>query len=108
EYLDQAVFAEHDVFGFHIAMDDARLMRSCQRTGDLRADIKRLTQSDLASAQALPQGFTFDELGRDKPSCFRLVYLINREDVRMVQGRRGLRLADKALHAIVVRSKIGG
>ena len=49
----RAARGQHDVAGLEVAVDDAVLVRSIQRLGNLRGDLERLRERDGAASQPL-------------------------------------------------------
>jgi len=43
KYLRQAVIAQHDVFGFDVAVNNSGVVCGVERRGNLQADIQRFT-----------------------------------------------------------------
>ena len=89
EQLREPVLAQHDVLGLHITVDDARVVRRCQRGGDLPRDVERVVQGQAAGLQALAQRDALDELRHQYWGSVDIVDVVDRQDRRMVE--RGCR-----------------
>jgi len=70
-------------------MHDALLMRGRERQSDLPGDVERVAERERARIQPGAQGIAVDQLHRDERRAVRLVDLVNRHDVGMIEGRSG-------------------
>ena len=88
-------------------MDDpggvGRRERCCYLLGDVNGNGER----QLAT-HACAQSDTFNKLRRDKVAAMPLSDLINSENVRVVECRRGQRLLTKALYLILIMREVFG
>ena len=89
-------------------MDDAARVRGRERVGDGDGDPQR-----FAEAHALPWDQRIDALAghvlhHDEVVILGGVDLVNRDDVRMIERRCGLRFLDEAAAAALIRHAIGG
>src|SRR5262245_9920773 len=89
QHLDYAVATQHYVFGFYVAMDNARLVRRRERRGDLYGDIERDYRRHLPFGQNLSQRHPLNEFSGDEMRRVEIAYLIYGDDVRMVEGAGG-------------------
>jgi hypothetical protein len=70
-------------------MHDAGAMRGGQCARDLNGDVNGLSQSERGVLQPLTHRLAFDELRRDEASALIGAYLVDGDDVRMIQSRSG-------------------
>ena len=80
-------------------MDDTGGMRFGDRIGDLRAVAEHVANGQRATGQQLAEGVPLDVLHDDHLRAFARSDLVDRDDVRMVQRRRGAGLAEEAAAA---------
>ena len=64
-------------------------MGSRKRTGQLNGNVQGQRRWQLAAAQARPQSDPIDKLGGDVVLAFELAYIMNRENVWVVECRGG-------------------
>ena len=76
-------------------MDEAAGMRGRQRTRQLDADVEHVAHRQCAPPQGVPQRLTLDELGHHIRTAIELTEIVNDDDVRVVQARRGPRFLMK-------------
>src|SRR5262245_51112930 len=109
-----AVFANLDVRGLEVAVDDALLVRRFERIGDLPRNRDGLVDRESAGLrQALGQGQALDELHHERPGVSRLLESVQLRDVRVVQSgeRSGFTLEPISAYGIgrrVVRQDLEG
>ena len=65
QHLDEAVRADHHVLGLDVAMNDADVVGSHQRGGDLERDVERLPGLETTCREPLTQRLPFHVLHRD-------------------------------------------
>ena len=70
-------------------------MRGRQRTRHLDADVDDVAHRQWAPPQAMPQCLTLDELGHHVRTAIQLAEIVDDDDVRVVQARRGPRFLMK-------------
>jgi hypothetical protein len=73
-------------------MRDACTMRFVEGVGDLNRVLKRLVERQRAFGKPVGQRLTFQVLHDEKQRAVVLAHVMQRADVRMVQGRNGPRL----------------
>ena len=95
EHLHDAVVAHHEVRGLDVAMDDAGGMGGRQRLGRLPEQPGQFFHGPALADQRL-QGPPFDQLHAEKGPAGGLPGVIDRADVRVVQGAGGAGLAAEA------------
>jgi hypothetical protein len=83
EDLHSAVTCQHDVVRLQVTMRDAGGVRRREPVGDLSCDVEGLAQGRRQRAQ----GFALDELGHDVHRALLDPYVVQGEDVGVIQGR---------------------
>ncbi len=73
-------------------MDDAVRVGGGEPFGHLGGDPHRLPDGKRPARQDLPQALPLDQLHDDEAPVLRLPHLVDDDDRRVVQGRRGPRL----------------
>ena len=102
EDLHQPVRAHHDVLGLDVAVDDARAVRGRKGARDLHGDVERLGKRQRLAVHEPPQRRAFDELRGHEAALVPLADLVDRDDVRVVEGGGGERLLPEPAHALLV------
>ena len=105
EHLRAAVARDHDVGGLDVAMDDAARVRRRERAGDLDGIVERRGNRQRPLRQQPIERRAVHQLHRDEGRPRVLADLVDGDDVRMVQRRGGLRLADEAAMPLGVRRR---
>src|ERR1041385_5302596 len=83
--LDRIIVVNFYVRWFDIAMDDAALMSSLERGGDLTGDSQSLVDSNRTSRDPIGQRRTFNQFHRQRHKAVRLFESKNGSDVWMIQ-----------------------
>ena len=96
-----ALGVDEDVVGLQVAMDDAALMREADTGEDLPDDLHRLGRRQPALDQVLER-CAIDVLHRDPVAALVLAAVVDRDDVRVLEAGRGLRLAAESLDELLV------
>ncbi len=99
EDLDDAVLRDHHVFWLQVAVHDPGFVGLGQALGDLGRDGQQSPRRNRAVQEQAAQRLTLDLLHRDPRRSLRGADVVNRHDVRVIQGRRGPRLRFEALEA---------
>ncbi len=87
EDLDDPLPRHHYVLGLQVPMDDAGRVRLGQPVGDLsRERQKSLERKGAAREQQLPKGVSLDKLHGHPRDAVRRSDVVDRDDVRMVEG----------------------
>src|SRR5688572_28620298 len=81
EDLHDSIGAEHDVFRFDVAVDDAGAMRDAQSAGDLAGNVERFFRRQVPLGYSLAQRRPFDKLSRDVGTGTSLPDLMNGHDI---------------------------
>ena len=102
EDLHEAVLGDHHVFRLQVAMDDSLLVRRGEAVGDLRRDVQRPAVRRRPAAQQRPQVRSLDVLHDDVRRAAVGADFVDGHDVRMVERRRGARLAREARQTLAV------
>ena len=100
QHFHESVRAQHDVFGFDVAVNDARRVRRIQRIGDLHGDVQRVKLRQGFAFDSPAQRFAFDVVAGDVMNALMLADVVNRNDVRMSGGAGGFGFAFKSSNAV--------
>ncbi len=76
-------------------MDDPGLVRGLDRAGDLNCDVEYLGHGKPAVGKVTSQRIAFDELRCDEMCAVGIAYLVDRNDVRVIERRCGLCFLDE-------------
>ena len=97
---DLGVGDQEDVVGLEIAMDDADPVRGAQRRGDLPRDACGDQRGELSEAlESRAERFALEELHDDvRVARGREPEVVDLDDARVADRRRGARLVEEALH----------
>ena len=108
ENLDDSIPRQEDVFGLEVAMHHSPLVRRGEPLRDLKRVLERFAHRKVGGVQPLPQRLALQQLHhriRDSPL---LANVVNREDVRVRQGRDRLRFPFESGKRIgVLRQPVG-
>ena len=107
EKLRVTASGHEDVRRFDVAMNDVAAVRRVQRIGDLDRELERLVAGKRLAVDAFLQRLPFEPLHHDEGPALVLADFVNDADVRMIQRRRGPRLADKPLERGLVGRHLG-
>ena len=95
-----AAVVQQDVLGLDVAVDDALAVGVVERAGDLARDADRVGDGQLLLAgEAVAERLALDEGHDVVEEPVGLAGVVQREDVRVLQVRRGLDLAQEPLGA---------
>lgn len=104
----EPVARDQHVGGLDVTMDDAGGVRFGEALGDLDRDVERVVQLQRAACDLLLQRLAVVESHHEEElPVGRLVDLVDRADVGMVQRRRGLRLDHEASLGVLVAREVG-
>ena len=92
EHLHQALPGDHDVGRLEIAVDDARGMRGAECLADLHGVFQGVGERQPAVLDQLRETLAGHELHDDEVAPAGAIDVVNRDDVRVVERRRGFRL----------------
>jgi hypothetical protein len=106
EDLRAAVARDHDVGRLDVAMDDAVGMRRGERGGHLRAVLERCRHWQRALGDDPIERRAFNQLHRDERRAGVLVDVVDRDDVRVVEGGGRARLLHEPPVAIGVGCRL--
>ena len=97
EDLHVTIGPNHDVFGLDVPVDDAGRVRGGERPRDLSTDLQRRRQR-LRALDERPQRLSIDQLLDDEQlTGRRFTDFVDRDDVGVVEGGSGARLAKESL-----------
>ncbi len=99
---------EEHVGGLHVAMHEAARMGGIQGARQLGEDADRVRRVQTAALEALIQVTPLDVAHGDEEEVFGRPSLVDRDDVRMVDRRGQLRLAEEAVTERFVLGEAGG
>ena len=71
-------------------------VRLGQAAGDLAREVEQLLDGEASRLEPVLEGLALDQLHRDEARALVLADLVDRGDVRMVEGRRGTGLSFEA------------
>src|SRR5690348_7858320 len=94
--------AHHDIGGFEVTMYDTGSVRRSQPVGKLDCIVERQIQLDSIRGNRLVERLTGNELHRNKIGAFKLVDIVDGDDVRMVESGGGPSFLSKAPLALEV------
>ena len=94
------VLSEQDVRGLHVAVEDARGVRGVQRVGQLPDPRRREAERRGRAAQAVAQRPAREVRHDEERHPVLLAEVVDRQDVRMLEGRDDARLAQEALDEV--------
>jgi hypothetical protein len=89
-------------------VDDARAVRPLERVGDLDAEPQDLLERQRPRVEAIRERAPFEELHDEVVDAVLVPDVVKRADVRMGQGRDGLRLALEARPRVGILRKMRG
>jgi hypothetical protein len=93
----RAQLRQEDVGGLDVPMHQAFFVRRIQRRSDRRDDRERPLRFERSLTEHLAEVRAIDVLHRDEEPTLSLVRVVDRDDVRMLQTRRGRGLADESV-----------
>ena len=99
---------EQHVGGLHVAMHETARMGRIQGTRQLRQDADRVGRIQTAASESLVQVMPLDVSHGDEEEVVGRAGLVDRDDVRVVDRRRELRLAEEAVAERPVLGEGGG
>src|SRR5438132_8921223 len=105
--LHDPVATKHDVVRFDVPMNDAGLVSSRKRAGNLRGHTKRVAEFDRRTSDAIAQGLAIDVFSGYEVDGIALIDLIDSDDVGMIQSGSRLGLLNEAAHAVAISSNRG-
>src|SRR5215471_18396986 len=80
-----------DVPGLDVAVDDPPRVRSLESVGDLDGELERLVERQSPCVQSVLQGLAVKELHHEEGLPFVFVDVVDRADVRILEGGGGAR-----------------
>src|SRR5262245_8813444 len=89
-------------------MNDAFLMRGCERFRDLLRHRKRLFQRQRPTTDAICKSVALDQLENQQPRVIDFSEIVNSRDMRMIQSCQGFGLALKSRDSLGIAGKCIG
>ena len=83
----------HDVLGLHIPVHNANLVRCCQPLRNLGSQLQCPPQRHRVAREHRPQGLPLDELRHQIRNLALPAYIVERHNIRVIQGRDRSRLS---------------
>ena len=108
ENLRLTAIRHENVRGLDVPMDDAFRVCGIQRIGDLDAQIEHRLDLHRLASDPVPERLPLQQFHGDEASPIGLVDLVDRADVRVVQGGCGLRFALEAAECLRVVGEFVG
>ena len=108
EDLHQPVRAYHDVLGFDVAVDDTGAVRGREGARDLHGDVERLGERERFAVHEEPQCRALDELRGHEAALVPRADLVDRDDVRVVEGGGGQSFLAEPAHALLAVRETSG
>ena len=96
QHLDASIVRDHDVGGLEVAVSEVLPMRRRKCIGQRDRDVEELRQRDAALRYQLVERAPLDQLHGHEPDAVSLLGREDRDDVRMIEGGNGTRLAFEA------------
>ncbi len=84
---------DEEVRGLDVAMDDPAAMRCVERVSNLPGEIEYARDRDRSCFDQLPDGSSLQPFHGDERLTVLIAELVDRADVRMLEGRRQSRFA---------------
>ena len=100
--LTRPGFGHHHVAGLEIAVHDARGVRRAQRIGNLHAVLQRLGHAQAARRNQVRQRLPRHILHHHVFGFLIAGDVVNRDDIRMIEGGGGLRFLNEAAAAVAI------
>ena len=102
QYLGLAALGNEDVCRFDVPMNNPSTVRDGQCVSNLNPPLQCLFGSNRLLFDSVLEGLPFHQFHRDKGLALMLSNIVNRADVRMVQGRGRTGLALEPFHRLAV------
>ena len=111
QQLRLAVFGDEDIRRLDVAMDDALGMRRIERVGNLNSQVEQEVDRQRLAVDAMLERLPLEKLHREKGAAVVFANVVDRADIRMIEGRSGAGFAPEALQhrqlaADLVRQKL--
>ena len=105
--FDLALFGQHQIGGFDVAVNDPLAVSRLQALGGLGGDVDYLVELERAIVDFVLDGPSRDEGHGEKGLSLGLVDFIDGANVGMVECRRGLGFAQEAFLGFGVFNDVG-
>src|SRR6185503_13480286 len=100
EHFDRAVGRDLDVCWLEVSMNDALVMCSFERLGNLSSDVNHFIYQEGTGCDPVGEGWAFHQLENEREDTVRLLEAVDSRDVRMIERRQYLSLSPESRHAI--------
>src|SRR5206468_3189888 len=97
ENLYLTALSDEDVGRLDVTMNDALGMRGFERLGELNADIEQAIKRQGRTKQLVIKALAFEQFHRDERLAVRVFNRVDGTNIRVVQGRGGAGLEQKAV-----------
>jgi hypothetical protein len=103
-----AVPGHEDIRRLDVAMSDALRVRRVDSVRNLNAEIKQRISLQWLASDAVLERLPLQQFHSDERLTLKLVYVVNRADVGMIEGARGTGLALEAFQHMPVGNRAFG
>jgi len=108
ENLGIAAWGDENIGGLDVAMNDPGVVGRSQRIGDPDSEREQRFHLQWLAGDALFQGGALQILHDDEGAAVLFTDVINRADVRVIQGRRSLGLAPESAQGFGIAGEVIG
>ena len=103
-----ALLGDHDVGALHVAVDDPLGVGGVETLGHLERDVRGLAVGEGAAGQPALQVEPFGQGHGDEDLLVELLDGVDGADVGVIEGGRGLGLAEEAAALVVAAQRVSG
>ncbi len=102
EHLRVTALGDKEIGGLDIAVHDSGGVSGVKRIRNFDPQAKNLVNFHRTPADPVFQGHAFEELHRDEGMAILFANVVDRADIRMIEGGGGLRLASKSRQRLCI------
>ena len=106
EKLGLPALRHENVGRLDVPVDDAARVGRLEGVGDLGSEVEKGVQGQRSGAEAIAQGLAVEQLHRDEGPALMLVHVVDRADVRMLEGGGSAGFALQALESLSVLGEL--